>query len=147
MPSTQELFKEGDTSLGIFYPTHYIVAGYPTLADAEAAAMACRKNGFKHEDVHALEGKLAIEQVEAREGANWIERMQQRVAELVGTEAGYVREDADFANSGGAFLFVYAPQDDHVETARRVFAQHGPAFARRYLNLAVQNIVRNPEAP
>lgn len=146
MTDRPEFFKEGDTSLGTFYPTHYIVAGYHNLADAEAAAMACRKNGFAGDDVRALEGDLVMEQMEAREGANWLERMEQQLAKFAGTETGYVHEDADLARSGGAFLFVYAPGDEHVDKARRVFAQHGPAYARRYLKIAIEIIVENPNA-
>jgi hypothetical protein len=42
---------------------------------------------------------------------------------------------------------VYAPDDQAVNRARRVFAQIGPAYARRYLNIAIEIIVRNPNAP
>lgn len=146
MTDHQEFFKEGDTSLGTFYPTHYIVAGYHNMADAKAAAMACEKNGFASDDVRALEGSFVTEQMESREGANWLERMEQQLAKFAGTETGYVREDAELARSGGAFLFVYAPDDEQVAMARRVFAQHGPAYARRYLKIAIEIIVKNPDA-
>lgn len=146
MTDQQEFFKEGDTSLGTFYPTHYIVAGYHNLADAEAAAMACKKNGFAAEDVRALGGKFVTEQMQKREGENWLERMEQQLAKFAGTETGYVREDAELARSGGAFLFVYAPDDERVAQAKRVFAKHGPAYARRYLNVAIEIIINNPNA-
>jgi hypothetical protein len=146
MTDPQEFFKEGDTSLGTFYPKHYIVAGYHNLADAEAAAKACLKNDFAEKDVRTFDGHFVLEQMEAREGANWLERLQQQLAEFAGTETGYVQEDAELARSGGAFLFVYAPDDDDVDRARRVFAQHGPAYARRYLAIAIEIIVENPNA-
>lgn len=147
MTEPRQFFKEGDTSLATFYPKHYIVAGYHNLADAEAAAMASRKNGFADNDVRTFDGHFVLEQMEAREGNNWLERLQQQLAEFAGTETGYVREDADLARSGGAFLFVYAPEDEDVDRARRVFAQHGPAYARRYLAIAIEIIVKNPDAP
>ena len=149
MTDQQEFFKEGDTSLGTFYPTHYIVAGYHNMADADAAAMAFKKNGFADEDVRVAEGALVLQKMEEREeDANWLVHMQQQLAELAGTEAGYVRDDADFAQAGGAFLFAYAPEDEHVDKAQLVFAQHGPAYARRYLNIAIQIIVKNhPDVP
>lgn len=147
MTDQKRFFKDGDTSLGTFYPTHYIVAGYHALADAEAAAAAFKKNGFASEDVRAVGGGLVLQKMVAREDdANWLERMQQELSEFAGTETGYVREDADLAHSGGAFLFVYAPEDDDVDKARRVFAQHGPAYARRYLKIAIEIIVKNPDA-
>jgi hypothetical protein len=146
MTNPQGFFKEGDTSLSTFYPTHYIVAGYRNLADADAAMAAFRKNGFASDDVRALDGDFVLGQMEAREGKNWLQRLEQQLAEFAGTETGYVHEDADLARSGGAFVFAYAPDDEQVANARRVFAQHGPAYARRYLNIAIEIIVKNPNA-
>ena len=140
-------FKEGDHSFGIFYPRHYIVAGYRNIADAEAAEAAFRKAGVSAEDVRAATGEFVIGQLEARHGSSWLERMEQRLVEFAGTETGYLREDADLARDGGAFLFVYAPDDARLNQARRVFAQLGPAYARRYLPVAIERIVENAHAP
>lgn len=147
MADNRRFFKEGDTSLGTFYPTHYIVAGYHSLADARAAAAACGKEGFADDDVRVYDGKFVIQQLEAREGSNWLQKMQRQLVEFAGTEEGYVAEDAEHARNGGAFLFLYAPNDAGLDKARRVFAQHGPAYARRYLNIAIEVIIRNPNAP
>jgi hypothetical protein len=73
--------------------------------------------------------------------------MEQRLVEFAGTETGYIREDADLARDGGAFLFVYAPDDARANQARRVFAKIGPAYARRYLPVAIERMVENPNAP
>lgn len=139
-------FKDGDTSLGIFYPRHYIVAGYRNLADAEAAEAAFRKAGTPPEDVRAATGAFVTGQLESRHSANWLERMEQRLVEFAGTETGYIREDADLARDGGAFLFVYAPDDTRANQARSVFTQIGPAYARRYLDVAIERMVENPKA-
>jgi hypothetical protein len=146
MNSHWGFFKDGDTSLGTFYPRHYIVAGFSNLADAQAAEAAFRDAGTPPEDVRAADGDFVAGQLEARHGANWLERMEQRLVEFAGTESAYVHEDADLARSGGAFLFVYAPDDARAKTARRVFAQNHPAFARRYLDVAIEHIVENPKA-
>ncbi|MGH8163853.1 MAG: hypothetical protein ACREP1_05920 [Rhodanobacteraceae bacterium] len=142
-----EFFKEGDTSFGIFYPKHYIVAGYHNIAEAEAAEAAFRNAGAPADDVRATTGEFVVGQLESRHGASWLERMEARLVEFAGTEAGYIREDADLARDGGAFLFVYAPDDARMAQARRVFAQHGPAYARRYLDVAIERIVENANAP
>ena len=143
MDSHWGFFKDGDTSLGTFYPRHYIVAGYRNLADAEAAEAEFRKAGTPPEDVRAANGDFVTGQLESRHGSNWLERMEQRLVEFAGTETGYIREDADLARDGGAFLFVYAPDDARASQARRVFAQIGPAYARRYLDVAIERMVEN----
>lgn len=140
-------FKEGDTSFGIFYPKHYIVAGYRTLADAEAAEAAFRNADVAAEDVRAATGEFVVGQLESRHGASWLQRMEARLVEFASTEAGYIHEDADLARAGGAFLFVYAPDEARMALARRVFAQHGPVYARRYLDVAIERIVENASAP
>lgn len=140
-------FKKDDSSFGIFYPRHYIVAGYQNMADAEAAEAAFRHAGAPEEDVRAATGEFVVGQLESRHGANWLERMEARLVEFAGTETGYLREDADLARDGGAFLFVYAPDDERMKQARRVFAQHGPKYARRYLDVAIERIVENANAP
>ncbi|MGH8190933.1 MAG: hypothetical protein ACREP2_05755 [Rhodanobacteraceae bacterium] len=148
MADQKEFFKEGSTSLGTFYPTHYIIAGYHDMADAKAAAVACEKAGFASEDVRASGGDFMMRQLESRdENSSLLDRMGQELVKFAGTEQGYVREDAELARAGGAFLAVYAPNDEDVEKVKDVFARHGPAYARRYLKIAIEVIIRNPNAP
>jgi hypothetical protein len=103
-------------------PLHYIVAGYANLADAEAAAAAFRNNGAQAEDVRAFDGDFVVRQLESRHGENWLQQMESKLVDFVGTEKGFIREDADLA-------------------------QHGPKYARRYLKIAIERIVENAAAP
>lgn len=140
-------FKKGESSLGTFYPTHYIVAGYASRADARAAEAALHKLGFNTEDARTVGGREMLEeQREVEDDPNWFQGLQQWLARFAGTETSYVEEDTKLAQGGGAFLLAYAPDDERVELARRVFAQHGPRYARRYLKVAIEIMVRNPDA-
>jgi hypothetical protein len=134
-------FKKGDTSFGTFYPKHYIVAGYASLKDAEAAEHAFTESGIDADDVRAASGDFVINQLEAHREANWLQRAQAHVVEFAGTEAGFLQDDAELARRGGAFLFLFAPHDHHVAHARTIFARHRPAYARRYLPMAIEHIV------
>ncbi|MBS0431582.1 MAG: hypothetical protein JSS21_04150 [Proteobacteria bacterium] len=145
MPEQWPLFKEGDRELGIFYPYHYIVAGYSNMAEAQAAEAACRKAGFADEDVRAVSGEFMMK-LESREEAGWLDRTKAKLAEFMGTEAAFLHEDAELARGGGAFLFIHAPDDSSVDRARRVFSMHGPRYARRYLEIAIEHIVKNADA-
>ena len=136
MNSHWGFFKEGDTSLGTFYPRHYIVAGFHNLADAQAAEAEFRRAGTPPEDVRAADGDFVTGQLESRRGANWLERMEQRLVEFAGTETGYIREDADLARDGGAFLFVYAPDDSRATprgacSRRPILPLHGGIWMSR----------------
>lgn len=137
-------FKHSDTSFGTFYPKHYIVAGYASMSDAQAAEQAFTESGIDADDVRAAAGDFVINQLEAHREANWLQRAEARIAEFAGTETGFLNDDAELARRGGAFLFLFAPETRHVEQARKVFAQHRPAYARRYLRVAIERII-DPE--
>ena len=137
-------FKQSDTSFGTFYPKHYIVAGYPSLHDAQEAEHAFTESGVGAENVRATTGDFVINQLEAHRGANWLQRAETRIAEFAGTETGFLKDDAELARKGGAFLFLFAPESSHVEHARKVFARHPPSYARRYLHIAIERIIDPP---
>ena len=134
-------FKQSDTSFGTFYPRHYIVAGYPSLHNAQEAEHAFTESGVGVENVRATTGDFVINQLEAHRGANWLQRAEARIAEFAGTETGFLEDDAELARKGGAFLFLFAPESSHVEHARKVFAEHRPSYARRYLHVAIERII------
>ncbi|HET7932332.1 MAG TPA: hypothetical protein VFL63_13215 [Rhodanobacteraceae bacterium] len=140
-------FRQSDTSFGTFYPKHYIVAGYPSFDAAQAAENAFTASGTSGNDVRAATGDFVVNQLEAHKEANWMERTQAHVAEFAGTESGFLQTDAELARTGGAFLFVYAPDDDHVQQARTIFTTHRPAFARRYLQVAIERLIEPATSP
>lgn len=134
-------FKQSDTSFGTFYPTHYIVAGYESLGDAQAAEQAFADSGVDVGDVRAASGDFVVNQLEAHREANWLQRAAAHLADFAGTEAGFLADDAELARKGGAFLFLFAPNELRVEQARDVFSRHRPSYARRYLRAAIERIV------
>lgn len=134
-------FRQSDTSFGTFYPRHYIVAGYPSFDAAQAAEDAFTSSGTSAKDVRAATGDFVVNQLEAHQEANWLQRAEAHLAAFAGTEAGFLQTDAELARRGGAFLFVYAPDDDRVEQARTVFALHRPDYARRYLQVAIERLI------
>ncbi len=59
-------FKESHTSLGVFYPMHYILAVFDTLAAAHRAEKHLRNSSFRDDDVLVASGPEFIE-LEKRE--------------------------------------------------------------------------------
>ncbi|MGH8145656.1 MAG: hypothetical protein ACREPY_04930 [Rhodanobacteraceae bacterium] len=141
-----EFLKKSDTSLGQFYPLHYIVAGYGDMEAAHAAESAFRDAGTSRDDVRAMDGEFVAGQLESQDDESVVERAETSLVKFMGTEMGYLSEDKNHALNGGAFLFVYAPDDDSVAHARQVFEHHAPVYARRYLRIAIERIIENPNA-
>jgi hypothetical protein len=134
-------FKESDTSFGTFYPRHYIVAGYPSFAAAHAAECAFSASGVAADDVRATSGDFVVNRLEAHRKVNWLQRTLAHVAEFARAESDFLQDDAELAGNGGAFLFLFAPDDSRVSHARTIFARHPPVYARRYLKVAIERIV------
>ena len=146
MEQQWDFFKTSETSMGVFYPLHYIIAGYDNLADAQAAEAAFRESGVADEDVRAASGEFVAAQLESRGDRNLMDKLNNELVKIFGTEKGDTTEDKQHAGDGGAFLFVYAPKDEDAANARKVFARNPPVFARRYLRIAIEQIVTNPKA-
>jgi hypothetical protein len=134
-------FKQSDLSFGTFYPRHYIVAGYDSLEAAHEAEYAFSTSGVATHDVRAATGDFVVNQLEAYRGMNWLQRALSHVTRFAGTESGFLDDDAELAQRGGAFLFLFAPGDSEVDHARVIFANHPPVYARRYLGVAIERIV------
>lgn len=147
MEQQWDFFKKSETSMGVFYPLHYIVAGYDSIDEAEAAEAAFRESGVAADDVRAATGEFVAQQLESRGDRNLWNKFENEIVKFAGTEKGYTTEDKQHASSGGAFLFVYAPNDEDAANAKKVFAKSPPVFARRYLRVAIEQMVLNPKAP
>lgn len=141
MEQRWDFFKQGETTWGVFYPTHYIVAGYESEAEAQAAEAAFRASGVAAEDVRAATGKFVAGHLETRTDRNALDKLGSKLADALGTENEFVAQDKVFARRGGAFLFVYAPAEKDSDNAKAVFATHPPTFARRYLHVAIEELV------
>jgi hypothetical protein len=122
-------------------------SGYDSMDQAEAAEAAFRESGVAAEDVRAAPGEFVAAQLESRSDRNAMDKLNNELVKIFGTEKGYTTEDKQHADDGGAFLFVYAPNDEDAANAKKMFAKTPPVFARRYLRIAIEQIVRNPKAP
>lgn len=138
-------FKQSHAPFGTFYPTYYIIAGYPSLRAAQAAEQAFTEAGVAAENVRAAAGDFVINRLEAhRKAAHWQQRVASQPTGFAGLETKFLEDDAELARRGGAFLFVYAPDAGHVAHAREVFAQQRPNFARRYLPASIEPVTTAP---
>ncbi|HJU38052.1 MAG TPA: hypothetical protein VJ724_00665 [Tahibacter sp.] len=141
MKAHWDFFKESDTSFGMFYPRHYIVAGFDNLDHADAAEAALVEHGIAPDEVRAASGSFVVNRLESVDDAGLFERFKMSLARSLGTEAGYIDDDLKLARRGGAFLFAHAPTDDDCERIMTVLRRHHPIFARRYLPLAIERLI------
>ncbi|HWU51826.1 MAG TPA: hypothetical protein VN153_03335 [Tahibacter sp.] len=141
MKTHWEFFKEGDHSFGLFYPRHYILAGFDSHESAQTAEQELRSQGFSGEEVRSATGAFVVGELESVEDASFLDRLKAWVSRFVGTEAGYIDDDIELARNGGAFLFIYAPTDEDCRRAMAALEPQRPVFARRYLPMAIERLI------
>ncbi|WP_440222887.1 hypothetical protein ACQQ2N_17690 [Dokdonella sp. MW10] len=135
-----DFFKESDTSMGVFYPLHYVVAAFESEERARIVEIRFLDAGFAREDVAVADGRFVVDLLETTEGSNLIEKAQQTVVRAVGTEFGYLDDDRKIAEKGGAFVFAYAPDDETTARATDVLTFAHPIYARRYNAVGIHRI-------
>jgi hypothetical protein len=136
-----EFFKEGDHSFGMFYPRHYIVAGFDNHAQAETAERDLMRAGFAADDVRAATGAFVANELESMDDATFLDKLKMQISKAVGTEAGYIEDDLELARNGGGFVFVYVPTEEDCARAMAALEPLQPLFARRYLPMAIERLI------
>lgn len=146
MKKRWDFFKENDSSFGLFYPSHYVVAGFETHERAKEVCQAFLDAGFAEDEVAAASGPFVMNHVESQDQANWIDRMEAEIARVVGTESGYISDDIKLARRGGAFVFAYAPNHRRLDEACAVLKRVHPIFARHYNPMGVVSLHYPPQS-
>ena len=141
-----DFFKESDSSFGVFYPTHYVVAGFDTLQHAEQAEEALRDAGFAEDEVRAAESHFVVNQVESQQDASWLDDIKAQIARIIGTETSYIDEDLALARRGGAFLFAHAPDHETMQQIASELKKQHPVYARHYGTVGVVHLMQPTQA-
>ena len=104
-------FKQSDAPFGTFYPTYYIVAGYPSMRDAQAAEQAFTEAGVSAENVRAATGDFVINRLEAhRKAARWRQRMLHQDTGFAGLETRILEGDAELAHGLAMHIAAMNPR-------------------------------------
>lgn len=136
-------FRHGDTSFGMFYPRGYTLVAFPRMEQALAAEKSLREAGVPGSEVRAVSGDFVAGRLQTAEGRSGFERFKAKIAEALGTEEIFAEQDLEYANQGGAFLFVHTPDDESTERAMALLDEHHPDHARRYRGMAIERLYEN----
>ena len=133
MNPVHEFLNGHEKQMGVFYPSHHLVAVFRTEAAAEKAASDLRHHGFRHQDVLTANGEdmvnFAANQIE-HEGV-WAKLMR-GVSRALATGEVYAEHDWLRAESGAGFLFVHCLNDTLKDDAWKTIEPHDPVVARYY---------------
>lgn len=131
------------TTLGVFYPTHFIFASFPSLGKAQQAAERLRSAGYTDLAVaSAVETARFISEMEEDKGL-W-GAMMGSISRFFGTEKVFADIDVAKAEQGAGFLAVYCPLEQHAERIRIIVAPCEPSVMQLYLTDGIQSLVAGP---
>jgi len=123
-------FKESDTKLGIFYPNHYLIAVFETVAAAGLAANKLRMAGFASDEVIATDGAEVVQLAKQESGVGSL--LMQGLSRFFATEQIYTDNDLEHARHGAGFLAVHCPSELTKAEAWRLIQPEDPVDARYY---------------
>ena len=143
MHRLSEFFRdEGAGGLGVFYPTNYIVAVYPTSAEAVRV---------RNELDTATPASIAVTGDEMVEFATdqaakvglWGALMRE-VSRMIGTEEQYSEQDLREAHKGAAFVAAYCVDEQAKANLWDVLKGASPLAARYYGAGGIEHLAGDP---
>jgi len=135
-----QFFHGPATSLGVFYPTHYIFASFPSLQNATNAANALQAAGFQ-ESVATSASETFRFMNEMRSEAGIVGSLMASLSRFLGTEEVFTDIDLAKAREGAAFLAVYCPREEQAYIIRDLVAPFEPFAMQLYLPSGIQSLL------
>jgi hypothetical protein len=142
MTTLTNFFKESDSTLGVFYPKHYIIATFLTFDKAKEAAQALRNSGFSDEEVLAVPAGVLLKFFEEfhANASLWSDVMTM-LSRAFGTEQVFVDDDVERARAGEGFLAVYSPEATQAFHVRALLEPFEPRAMHWYEAGGIQALV------
>ena len=129
-------------SLGVFYPTNYIVAAFPT--SVEAVRVRNQLTTSTRASI-AVTGEEMVEFATDRvvKAGLWGILMGE-VSRMIGTEEQYTDQDVDHAHKGAAFVAVYCHDEEAKLKVWTILERSNPLAARYYGSGGIEHLAGDP---
>ena len=138
MSKLGEYFKRSGTKLGVFYPTHHLIAVFRSPAGAESALEKVLNGGFAPSDAIATDGKAVLEADEAE--TDLADFVMRAISRFFSTEQLFADLDLKDAREGAGFLAVRCPTDELKDTAWSLIEPEEPLDARYYSAIGIEHL-------
>jgi len=142
MTTLTNFFKESDSSLGVFYPKHYVIGSFPTFEKTKEAEQALRRAGFAEDEVLAVPGSevfLYFAEFRANSGL-WASAMT-TLSRAFGTEQVFADDDVELARSGAGFIAVHSPDEATAQRIKSLLEPFQPRALHWYQSGGVQSLI------
>jgi hypothetical protein len=134
-------FNGTDTHLGLFYPTRYLFAVYPSFENAEEARNQLAAAGLGSERTIAVPGEDVIQFAEEHVSQDGIwGALMREISRLLATEEVYAEHDLKLARRGAGFLAVHCQNDHAKERVWSHLEPTRPVVARYYMPSGIEHL-------
>jgi hypothetical protein len=142
MGELSSFFKESTTSLGLFYPKHYVIATFPKYSSAQTAGQTLRDAGFREDDVMVATGDEVLGFFKHfREDAGLWGIVMRPISRFFGTEATFADQDIVHAHEGAGLLAVHSLTEQDTKRITSNLAPLEPSSMEWYLPGGVRSLV------
>ncbi|MEO5926443.1 MAG: hypothetical protein ABIR70_21665 [Bryobacteraceae bacterium] len=108
MENLAEFFRESDTSHGVVYPKHYVIATFPQYAVAQSAHQSLGNTGVPQDEITLATGAKVPCFFNFREDAGLWGIVMRPISRFFGTEATSADHDIERAKDGAGFIAVHS---------------------------------------
>ena len=135
-----QFFHGSPTTFGVFYPTHYVFASFPSFENAKNAAKILQAAGYVESvATSATETVRFMNEIRAEVGL-WGALMAS-ISRFFGTEEVFADIDVAKAEEGAAFLAVYCRREEHAEHIRDLVLPFEPLAMQLYLPGGIRSLI------
>jgi hypothetical protein len=138
MNTLADFFKGADTTLGVFYPTHYLVAVLPSPEAANRCVDKLHAAGFTESDAIAADGKAVLELAGAEKRLGGL--LLQALSRFFSTEQKFTDHDLQHAHEGAGFLAVRCATGELKDAAWAIVRADDPLDARYYAVSGIEHL-------
>jgi hypothetical protein len=140
MSALASFFKESHTSMGAFYPLHYLVVVMDDLDAAKQAERSLLNSGVGADAVKAVPGQDYLQLNRDEEDAGVITTLAKTLSRGIATEQISNDHNEHFAHQGRAFLFVHCPTEQEKSHAWDMLAKDKVLAAHYYHRFALEHL-------
>ncbi len=138
MSVLSSFFKESDSTLGVFYPRHYLIGVLRNLEVAQRVVDNLHQAGFAQDDAMAVGGQEIVELAKEETGVGTV--FMQGVSRLLATGQIHVDHDLAHARHEAGFLAVHCPTEETMKKAWAIIEPEAPLDARYYTSGGIEHL-------
>jgi len=128
-----DFLKHSRSTLGVFYPTGYIIATFRSFRTAQDAVQKLRGAGHREEEIVALRASELLDFFdEFRATSGLWSGVMMFLSRSFGTEQVFADCDVQHAHRGAGFLAIYSPKEDEAARVRALLSPLEPLAMHWY---------------